>query len=246
MTGLSLRAATNPRVTGDQAGVIVRPTNKAEEASGRRRSHASGRIASFRAIVTASTAFRASCRASSILVLIAVVVLASCGDTSTSTRAPAPSSAQAASSSHTDPVTSPRAELVAAYSDALNAMVSKATTAINDGNAAITANDDKALAAALKREKSAREEFLAKAGALTFPARIQTQVNEMLAALRALIDDLDILIYSVSDNLLYNRYVDQKDQDKADMYAAVKLIDAALGVPDTARSPAPSSTSSKP
>lgn len=114
-------------------------------------------------------------------------------------------------------------------------MVSKASSAINDGNAAITANDDKALAAALKREKAAREEFLAKAGALTFPARIQTQVGEMLAALRALISDLDILIYSVSDNLLYNRYVDQKDQDKADMYAAVKLIDAALGVPDTAR-----------
>jgi hypothetical protein len=125
-------------------------------------------------------------------------------------------------------------------------MVNKATTAINDGNAAITAGDNKALAAALQREKAAREEFLARAGALTFPARIQTQVDEMLAALRALINDLDILIYSVSDNQLYNRYVDQKDQDKADMYAAVKLIDAALGVPDTPQSPAPSSTIPKP
>ena len=125
-------------------------------------------------------------------------------------------------------------------------MVNKATTAINDGNAAISAGDNRALAAALQREKAAREEFLERASALAFPARIQTQVNEMLTALRALINDLDILIYSVSDNQLYNRYVDQKDQDKADMYAAVKLIDAFLGLPDTARSPAPTSTTSKP
>lgn len=216
----------------------VRATNEAEGASERRGSHLGGRVASFRALGTGPTAFRASCRASPLLVLTVLFLLASCGNTSTGTSPPAASSAHAASSIssiHTDPVTSPPAELVAAYSDALSAMVSKASSAINDGNAAITANDDKALAAALKREKAAREEFLAKAGALTFPARIQTQVGEMLAALRALISDLDILIYSVSDNLLYNRYVDQKDQDKADMYAAVKLIDAALGVPDTAR-----------
>jgi hypothetical protein len=172
------------------------------------------------------------------LTAIALALATACGNAASST--------QTGTSSQAGAVAIIDEQLASDYARALDTMVITVNKAIDDANAAITSRDNKALASALQREKAAREDFLASVSVLTFPARIQTQVTEMLTALRALITDIRRLIESVGDNQLYNHYVDQKDQDKADMYAAVKLIDHALNVPDTVPSASPPAATGKP
>ncbi|HEY6378554.1 MAG TPA: hypothetical protein VI316_05185 [Candidatus Dormibacteraeota bacterium] len=179
------------------------------------------------------------------IVMIALLAGTSCGNTGARAPAPALTSVSAGGSLSRGGADATR-RLASDYGSALDTMVITVNAAIDAANAAITAGDNRALAGALQRERAARKVFLDRAGALTFPAEIQTQVNEMLAALRALITDLQRMIESVGDTQLYNRYTDQKDQDKADLYAAVKLIDARLGVSDTVPSPSASGAGSKP